>query len=527
MADFDIGLGDSPGLEFIDVNDFVLGSFLRPIVPFDERFVDLGVDLEWFAETPTGGGEFGEGPPDNARIRGTALLLGEVLAGAPPYETPEIDMGVALDEGFATDAAIDDPNVDVAAEVLGSTILEIDFHAEINASVVVEGDLVPIQFPELDPEVLVEQFGRRPCMPLLIHLDDVTHADNLLDGGQFRVNLYEAFLVADRYLPIGNDTLSPFGAQPNSIGMRVLADLNGDGTATEFTLFRRPLEDEVVVVKEGARILRWNQDEQVWRDFRTMPQRALDETEIFERFDPTGIYDYYAKILGLKYHQLQRDTARLLDFLDPNLCPLEHVPKLADNFGAPVSANLEEAEQREIIRNWIPLMQQKGLGDAIRIALGVLKYQGYGTHIWIRDGGDEADFIERPFSYNNDLPTADDAYYPSSSVAIHINNLDGSPLTVIGSDIKDTVATFLKQHILPAHVQIRTFVTDFPVAATADSITVTDGSEVFAQTHVAQVVAKAATATATISVSVNPIKLAMSVQAETATVAIDIEVIKP
>lgn len=496
------------------------------------EILQAGTFLEWFAETPTGGGNFGDAPPHNARVRARAQLSGTLKQDAylgADDPTP----GSGIVEGTATltgtlrvSARIQNTAAQGLAQLSGLGALTLFLQGEINAVAVVTGLIRSITFPELPVEVLTPVLGHRPCFPLWIYKTDVTHVDNLSVNGQFVVGLYQAFLVGPNFLPTPGDFMADRGALPNSIGMRVVTDIQGDGVDEEVVLFRRPREGEVVVVLSGTVVLRWDDADGIWKTYRTLPQRALDGLRLFEVLDPTGVYDYYARMLGLKYVQLSLDTERILDFIDPNLCPTAYVPVLARNFGCPVNADSEEVEQRELIRNWIPLMQLKGLEQAIPVALRALGFDGYATAVWVKPGGAADEFIERPFTYDNTLPSGSaDEYYPASQVAIHLNNPDGTPLQVIDSGTKLTVAKFLKENVLPAHVMIRTFTTDVPVGT--EEIAVHDGNAiaVLNDVRVAIVVAAAGPATVAISGSVLPIKGTVVAQASPATVAISGEVI--
>ena len=507
ITGFFIGLGDTPGLEF---NDLAL----------------LG---EWFAnQDNSSGGEFGEPPPDNARIRKFFELEGHpALGGAIGDPSPVLEDQITLEIGFLTEAVLEDPLLPLTAEILNGATLDLFFSAAITKTYAITGDLALVEFPSLPIDVLVPVLGHRPCFPLVIRSPDVTHLDSVAS-----LELYQPFLVSVRYTPSQGDSMSAFGAQPNSIGMRVLADVTGDGVETEETLFRRPLENEVVVVtpqpdNDDPQILRWNASSEAWESYKTPPERAIDSMGVFEVLDPQKIYEYVAQIFGLKEVQLQRDTISFLDFVDPQTCPTGNLPLLGSSFGAPIDANTDEAEMRATIRNWVPLMQKKGLPSAIPIALQFLGYSGYATHVWGRpnvDSEDEStDFQERPFNYNNELPDAEDGdvYHPLPQVVIHLNRADGSPFVAISQDIKQRVAAFLKQHVLPAHVRIRAFATDHETVVVADTLGGTDlGVVGFADAHVALVQIRAGAATVQITGSISPVRGTMALQAGAATVNI-------
>ncbi|HUV39845.1 MAG TPA: hypothetical protein VMY39_09545, partial [Planctomycetota bacterium] len=114
-------------------------------------------------------------------------------------------------------------------------------------------------------------------------------------------------------------------------------------------------------------------------------------------------------------------------------------------------------------------------------------------------------------------------FFPSPSVSIHLNDLDGTPLVVIDDLTKELVSDFLKRNILPAHVQIRTFVTDIEIGD--DVIEATDAVTVITDTHTGLVLVQASPPTISISVSILPIRVTVAAAATRATVAISVEVI--
>lgn len=509
---------------------FYLG---RSYIPGSELLV-AGTFLEWFAETPTGGGDFGFGGDvtHRPRVRARAVLTGSLKqsaylgAGDPTPNAKLVLATSALTGTLKVHAKIQNNVIQSLGQVSGLTALTIFLTGEINAVAVVTGTTTSTVFPELDPEVLVNVLGRRPCFPLLIYLDEVTHVGNLSVNGAYVVDLYQAFLVSPDFLPIPGDFMTDRGALPNSIGMRVMTDVQGDGIEEEALLFRRPFENEVVCVKDGVEVLRWSETDQAWKPYRTTPQRALDGMRLFEVLDPDGIYDYVAKILGLKFWQLGRDTARIIDFIDPLLCPDQYVAILARNFGCPVDADAPIEEQRESIIQWIPLMQLKGTEQSVAVALKSLGFMGYATQIWVTPGGAADAFQERPFNFDDSLPSGSPTeFYPASQVAIHLNNLDGTPLLVIDDGTKQKVAKFLVENVLPAHVRIRTFTTDSLIGS--ERVAVDDGNaiSVYRNKRIGIVTAAAGPATVTISVSILPIKGTVVAQAGRATVAISGQVI--
>lgn len=508
-GDYRIGLGEIPGNELLSA----------------------GMFLEWYFETPGGGGSFGEASPHNARTGGHAELTGgarlDALAATVTLLTAAATAnmtGGALAAAFVTEDVLEGVTL-----LLGTSKIDVLFPGDITAASFLFGGVTETRFPELSANARAEaNDGIKPCLPILILIDNVSHIGNLHepDGVTPKLALTEAFRMSSTYSAPAGDALAALGASANDIGMRVSVDLQGDGILEETNLFRRPLDGEVVVMLDQT-VERFNATLNTWEPHTSLPQRALVGMRAFEILDPDGIWDYYAKIVGLKYAQLARDTRDILDFIDPNLCPTDELPLLAENFGVDLSADATERTQRELIRQWIPLMQLKGLPQGIVIALRTLGFSGYATQIWTRIGASATEFIERPFGYSNELPDTTDplTFYPAPQVAIHLNSLDGTPLVVIDDITKELVATFLKRNMLPAHVQIRTFVTDIEVGD--DSLTATDAVTVVADTRTALVLVRAETATTTAVVSVLPNKATATVQAQTATTSISVTVTAP
>ena len=519
MVDYYIGLGDVAGNEFVDVEFDVLGSFFRPLVA--DKVIEVVAELQWFNEFPYGGGEFGEAFPHNPRL----TLRPEVTGSFPLLAAIQgtVTGTAQVTGGFTVAARITENVIEDEVEFDGVTRLNLFLLGEVNAVAIVEGEVRDFLFPSLDPNVLVGALGRRPCFPAIVHIDGVSHVGDLQNlDGSWRLATYKAFRVSSTFTPRAGDALTENGALPNAIGMRVVTDFNGDGVTEEVLLFRPPQENEVIAIVHPLAVEKW--DGTAWTPYVTRPQRAHAGLRVFEALDPSGVYDYIAQILGLKEVKLSTDTSAILDFIDPKRCPANYLPLLAANFGAAVGADQDEALQRETLLTWAPSMKLKGLPQAIEVALRNLGYSGHATHVWVRPSALGATtFQERPFTDSNEDPTEETEFFPSSSVIIHLNNLDGTPLVVIDDTTKRTVAEYLKRHVLPAHVQIRGFATDHALAT--EGVVVTDGNAVYRNIIVGFVTAQASPATVSISVSILPIVGTVTAQASPATVAIFGEVI--
>lgn len=312
--------------------------------------------------------------------------------------------------------------------------------------------------------------GRRPVLPWQVVRKDVQHLGDLTeDGGTtYKIADLDPFLVADEFANDPDDLLTRAGGLAGYVGIVI------DTTSGKALRFRPPYAGETVVLVTDMTVWRWSQDEQAWLSHSTLPQRALNGMELFEVFDAQGIYDYYAKILGLMLAQLQYDTRRVQDLVDPVSCPDSLLSLLLYTFGADDFEFEESPEsKRELLRTFIGIMQQKGTPAAIVNGLKALGFSGYGTHVWVKPTGDPLDVIEKPFSFDQSTPTNPVSdYYPTSQINIHLAERDGEPLIAIDDASRERVARFLRRNVLPAHVQIKWFVSDRQGAS--DRVTVSD-----------------------------------------------------
>ena len=300
--------------------------------------------------------------------------------------------------------------------------------------------------------------GRRPVMPWQVVLKDVQHLFELTEnsGATYKVGVLQPFLISDQFSNDPDDLLTRAGGLAGYVGILI------DTPSGPALRFRPPYSGETVVLMTDCSVCRWNVEAQTWDVHNTLPQRALTGAEAFETLDAQGIYDYYAKILGLMLAQLQYDTKRVQDLVDPASCPDSFLSLLLYTFGADDFEFEESPEfKRELLRTFIGIMQQKGTPAAIENGLKALGLSGYGTHVWAKPTGDPLDVIEKPFSYDQVEPTNPATeYYPTSQVNIHLAERDGEPLLAIDDATKERVARFLRRNVLPAHVRIKWFVSD-------------------------------------------------------------------
>jgi len=312
--------------------------------------------------------------------------------------------------------------------------------------------------------------GRRPVLPWQVVKKDVQHLFELTeDGGvTYKVGDLEPFLISDAFSDDPDDLLTRAGGLAGYVGIVI------DTPSGKALRFRPPYSGETVVLVPACSVWRWDQTTRTWGAHSTLPQRALRGTEAFGPLDAQQIYDYYAMLLGLMLAQLQYDTRRIQDLVDPVSCPDAMLSLLLHTFGAD-DFDFEETPEskRELLRTFIGIMQQKGTPAAIQNGLRALGFAGYGTHVWAKPQGDPTDVIEKPFSFDQASPTNPAThYYPTSQINIHLAERDGEPLLVIDDATKERVARFLRRNVLPAHVPIKWFVSDRQGAA--DHVTVSD-----------------------------------------------------
>jgi len=439
----------------------VTGELLRPLVT--DRVVTAQAYLYHWMDN----GEFGSVWPHNPRLKSDVQVLGGELPLTVAGPDPLVTGTVVVSGSFVTNAVITDNVVESPGFPLGTTGLNIKLdQPTIVVAPAVLGELVLFTFTDLTRDIFADQAGVRPSFPWLIYYDQVDHYGFVTVGGVWQINENEPFIVASDFDPVNDTTFASFGALANRIGMVI-----DDGTGTLALRFRDPDPWEVVVIKDTCEVRRWNATVGIWETYYTQPQRNLDGQFVFQLLDPSGVYDYYAKLCGLCMAEWSYDTARLRDFLDPTEVPDGYVSFLAHNFGLGVLYETPAQQKREFVRQFIEIQKAKGTAQSFVQALRMLGYTGYVNNVWVIPGGGPNDYIEKPIGYDVDAPST---YYPASQVAVHVNALNGDPLQVIDNAIKQEVAEFFVLYVLPAHVRIRYFVTDHSVTSAPEGVTVAD-----------------------------------------------------
>ena len=230
------------------------------------------------------------------------------------------------------------------------------------------------------PEDRKEALGYRPSLPLLVNSMTV---DTVADIASANVAEEGHFIISPLFTEGPGNTLYDQGAKPGSIGTKTLRDV------TTIYVFRTPYENEVVwyvVIADDGDITelgfhRW--DGETWQPYKTWPERALEGMQAFEVLDPDRIWEYYARVVGGTLTEWMVDARAMLDFLDPDRCPIELLPELAQNFGLNLDAAEQEEVQRQKVRDAIPTYKLKGLPLAVELRLRSLGFLGYSREIWV------------------------------------------------------------------------------------------------------------------------------------------------
>lgn len=258
------------------------------------------------------------------------------------------------------------------------------FAALIEANAQLLGNLV-LSTVDTGVEGRFAELGFRPSTPLLVYATDVlTTADitatQVPDDGHF--------LMSAVFLEPTGDVFTESGASAGAIGQRIADPLGGPDTFA----FRRPLPFEVVwfvqIQSEPLEqfLLRF-EDTEVWREYRSLPQRALDAQQAFDILDPDKVFDFYAKILGATHTQWALDNDSILDFIDPDKCPARFLDLLGKNFGLDLPADDSEVTKREKIRSAVPTFKLKGLARSVFLRLRAIGFQGFSNEIWSNVAG--------------------------------------------------------------------------------------------------------------------------------------------
>src|SRR5665213_3405941 len=104
----------------------------------------------------------------------------------------------------------------------------------------------------------------------------------------------------------------------------------------------------------------------VWQPYLSYPERALAGQYVFNVFDPSGIYPYYARLLGACMSEWQYDNRVLLTFYTPELVSPYFLSALAANYGLELNASDPLNVQRAKTKNAVSTFKLKGLDRSVR-----------------------------------------------------------------------------------------------------------------------------------------------------------------
>lgn len=368
----------------------------------------------------------------------------------------------------------------------------------------------------LTPRGTITQEFTLPSTPLLVHTIDAAEPQDVEDA---HVPLNAHFLVAADFVNSGpGDPFGDHGAKAGSLGSR--RQIN-----PIIYTFREAFPFEVVWFVEiddqdrraDRGLFRFEPDRDTglfrWVPYRALPQRALDGTRVFDLLDPDGIYDYYARLLGALHFEWKRDAKAVLDFPDAARCPERLLQFLGADYGLAFLAGEPEVIRRTRIATAILTYKKKGLEDSYRLALRALNLQadvrevfvnpthvdnwealvdapaaiqadaaarGVADRIRTESGQKGQDFLMPPHGYfGEETDPVFGVYYPSSRIAIFVNDAAGNPLSAGISDadltvLRNAIIQALRDHIMPLHVDIRFFGTRRPMEDGQDTLELTD-----------------------------------------------------
>lgn len=367
----------------------------------------------------------------------------------------------------------------------------------------------------LTPRGSITQQFTLPSTPLLVHTVTAKEPQDVEDA---HVPLNAHFLVGADFVNSGpGDPFGDHGAKAGSLGSRRQVNpiiyTFREGFPYEVVWFIE-IDDQERRADRG--LYRFEPDPDGlfrWVPYRAKAQRALDGTQVFEILDPDRIYDYYAKLIGALHFEWMRDARAVLDFVDPNRCPERLLNFLGESLGLAFTASDPEPIKRQRIATAIPVFKKKGLEDSYLLALRSLNLQadvrevfvnpthvdnwealvdapaaiqadaaarGVADRIRTTSGQKGQDFLMPPHGYfGEETDPIFGTYYPSSRIAIFINDAAGNPLSSGISDedltaLRNLIVQELRNDIMPLHVDIRFFGTRVPMEDAQDTLELTD-----------------------------------------------------
>lgn len=228
----------------------------------------------------------------------------------------------------------------------------------------------------------------RPAMPLIAYATAVTTIAQLVAQ---KVPAGGPFLVSAAFSGTTGDAFYDAGATPGAVGYYLDPDL---GTTVSF---RSPHPFEVVFVQQEQQLYWYYQTPGTitysWVKYYSLPQRALGAMGAFDVFDPDGIYNYYAQLLGGIYAQLVYDGQVLAAVRDHRTLPTLYVSAAIANIGAGSADNIANPDstadqQRVASRATLeasPAFNRRlGQPSSVINRIQVLGYEGQVVERWTK-----------------------------------------------------------------------------------------------------------------------------------------------
>ncbi len=418
-------------LGIVSVSYTLTGSILVPVIlgtnPMDRRIiVPMVLSAAMRIDARATGGivapvVLGGTPRPTARVSDgvvtPVVVSGLLYVGG----NPALPVPVVLDAGLRAGSALDAPASIVTPVVMGYSLLGQNFSLTggTNVPVVLSanfpmGRLVSggittpvtlsvafrtgasVSFPGILPfirlggalvaslsEVASEDAefattGKRRMLPLIAYAVD---ARSTADTAS--VPFGKPFTIAGDF-PYTSGLFYESGAAPGFVGFKL-------GTAAHpVYVFRAPVPNEVLWVAATNSLIRYTVDRQsgkaAWKSYRSWPQRALDGMQVFNSFDPDGVYNYYGTMLGAMMAQLQRDNAIIMDMLNAEKCPQEYLAALATTFDAEFDAADPEITQRVNVLAAIPTARRRGFPDASVLRMRTAGFKSTIFEVWTKLG---------------------------------------------------------------------------------------------------------------------------------------------
>lgn len=323
----------------------------------------------------------------------TPTEMGGALTAVLSSETGGIDTPIVLGSNVQFTAGIETlvglggapsggnrvlGGITVPMVLVGSFQLTVGVYGALIVPLRLGGAGVTSQSPVASEDAEIAALGYRRLLPVVAYATGVrTTADiSAVPFGQ-------AFLVAPDFA----DTAGVFyesGAGANYVGYRM-------GTASRtFYVFRPPRGNEVIWQASDNTLLRYERDRSsnrsAWKSYQSWPQRALNEVQAFQAFDPDRVYDYYATVMGAMMSQLQHDNSTLLTMLDASRCPRDYLAALATTFDAEFDADTPDSNQRLSVVSAVPSARRRGFPDASVLRMRAAGYRSSIFEVWTKIG---------------------------------------------------------------------------------------------------------------------------------------------